>query len=592
MSARITPLPAQSPSPSRPRLEIVKSAVADRSLKGLRVAFWILGLLLALGQAWAYRYATSTDSIAYLDMSDGVMRGGDWHRLINGTWSPLYPVLVGVFRRLFNIQPGGEIVAVHLLNIAIFAIAFLSFEFFLRALLLRRDQTFAAGHRDGSLLLPQWTIVAFAYSLFLWGAIAGISLDLLRPDMLMSCFLYLAVGMLLDLAGRAARWADYLLLGSLLGFAYLAKAAMLPIGALALMISLVVVKNRRAALKMTAVAGGLVLLIGSAYFVPLSLARGRVTLGESGAYNYLMHVDRTRLASWYPVNPVNSPEVLRQPATQIFSSPPAFAFKSGPFSTYPLRYEPSRWLEGLNPKFSLSRQLRATYANFVDFRDSAHPPLLLVLALIALAFFVPRRRALEAARCAWPVALIGLTGCAMYLLVHVESRYTAAFIVLFFCAVLPLLQEVSLKPARSIVAVAVPIFVVYLLYPAVSRTFSAFEAAIHASNDDALAAEQLHRMGVEPGDYLGRISGSREDLSIERIARAEIVDEVDFTRVPEFWSSPVEVQNQVLRALVANGATAVIATKPQLSETDRSDWKRLAASDYWVWVPAGAENAR
>ena len=49
----------------------------------LRLVFWILGLSLACAQAWVYRYQTSADSISYLDMSDGIMPGGDWHRLIN-----------------------------------------------------------------------------------------------------------------------------------------------------------------------------------------------------------------------------------------------------------------------------------------------------------------------------------------------------------------------------------------------------------------------------------------------------------------------------------------------------------------------------
>jgi len=48
----------------------------------LRLVFWILGLSLACAQAWVYRYQTSADSISYLDMSDGIMPGGDWHRIV------------------------------------------------------------------------------------------------------------------------------------------------------------------------------------------------------------------------------------------------------------------------------------------------------------------------------------------------------------------------------------------------------------------------------------------------------------------------------------------------------------------------------
>jgi len=70
----------------------------------LRAAFWGVGILLAVGQAWISRYQVSPDSISYLDMSNGVLPGSDWHRLINGVWSPLYPAILGVFRRVFNIS--------------------------------------------------------------------------------------------------------------------------------------------------------------------------------------------------------------------------------------------------------------------------------------------------------------------------------------------------------------------------------------------------------------------------------------------------------------------------------------------------------
>jgi len=80
-------------------------------LAALRIGFWGIGIFLAAAQAWIFRYQVTADSISYLDMSDGVFPGNDWHRLINGVWSPLYPFLLGVFRRIFDISAPNEIVA-------------------------------------------------------------------------------------------------------------------------------------------------------------------------------------------------------------------------------------------------------------------------------------------------------------------------------------------------------------------------------------------------------------------------------------------------------------------------------------------------
>jgi hypothetical protein len=59
------------------------------SRPALRFGFWCVGIFLAAMQAWIRRYDVSADSISYLDMSDAVMPGEDWHRLVNGVWSPL-----------------------------------------------------------------------------------------------------------------------------------------------------------------------------------------------------------------------------------------------------------------------------------------------------------------------------------------------------------------------------------------------------------------------------------------------------------------------------------------------------------------------
>jgi hypothetical protein len=262
-----------------------------------------VGILLAAAQAWVFRFYTSADSVSYLDMSDGMLRDSDWHRLINGIWSPLYPFLVGLARRIFPVSAANEIPEAHLVNIGFFIFAFVCFEFFLQRAASRVRMFQRASAKPGVLVFPPlWAYLSLAYTLFLWGSISEISLRSLRPDMLMSGFLYLAVGMLLYMQGSPARWKSYLLLGAVLGIGFLAKAAMLPIGTLILVATLFEVEEWRPAVKMVTAAFALMMVISGLYFVPLSRARGRLTLGESGAFNYLLHVDLARPA-WYLQDP-------------------------------------------------------------------------------------------------------------------------------------------------------------------------------------------------------------------------------------------------------------------------------------------------
>jgi len=54
----------------------------------------------------------------------------------------------------------------------------------------------------------------------------------------------------------------------------------------------------------------------------------------------------------------------------------------------------------------------------------------------------------------------------------------------------------------------------------------------------------------------------------------------------DFWKAPIETQRQILDLFTSNGAKAVIATRPQLTDANKLEWERLASSQYWVWLPS------
>lgn len=581
MSARSSAVPAVLGN--RSTLQIGSRSPAHVSW--VRLTFWTLGIVLASAQAWVYRYQTSADSISYLDMSDGVMPGNDWHRLINRTWNPLYPFLLGCFRRVFGISADQEIVAAHLLNIGFFLLAFVCFEIFLKSL-QRRAQTFVS-ESSGLPVLPSWVHVSIAYSLFLWGSISAISLGYLRPDMLLSILLYLAAAILLNMSGRNASWKHYLILGLVMGVGFLAKAAMWPIAALILIISLFVVADWRPALKMAVSAFALVFMIGSLYFVSLSHSVGKITLGETGAYNYLVHVDRAGPGEgWYLENPGKGSGTFLHPPLRIFSSPPAYAFGQETLVTHPLRFDPAWWMEGVRPRINLKRQIGEIYASLIDLCWSLRWLLPVVAYVIVMILLTSGNAVLRRTARMWPILLIGVAGCGMYSVVHVEARYVAAFVVMFWCAVLVALQEMPPRIKRPWLAAATIVVVATLLLPLALNVYLKYFQFGRGPNAEAIAAAELKTFGIRTGDHVGRISSLVTDLAIERIARVEVVAEVDFGFANDFWKAPIETQRQILDLFTANGATAVIATRPQLTDANKLEWERLASSQYWVWSPS------
>src|SRR5262249_39293531 len=266
------------------------------------------------------------------------------------------------------------------------------FEFLLSAIIRRSSWYQAAPENQSSFQAPTWIFILLSYSLFLWTSIDAIGLEYLRPDMLLACFVFVAAAMLLNMQGRPATCIEYLKLGAVSVVGFLAKGEMFPLGCLFLIVSFFMVENWRPAVKMATAAFALAVLIGSLYFVPLSRAVGKPTLGRSGAYNYLVHVDRAGSGEgWYMENPGKGTGEFSHPPTRLWSSLPAYAFDYPAPVTHPLRFDPSYWMEGVQPRFSLKRQIGETYASLIDLCRSLRW-LSGVVLLISMMFVLGQRR--------------------------------------------------------------------------------------------------------------------------------------------------------------------------------------------------------
>jgi hypothetical protein len=334
---------------------------------------------------------------------------------------------------------------------------------------------------------------------------------------------------------------------------------------------------------MAAVSLGLLLLIGSLYFVPLSLQRGYFTMGESARLNYVVHVDAASPA-WYLQNPGGASGTFSRPPTRIFSDPAAYAFAAPLPVTHPLRFDPSYWIAGVRPRFTFRLQLETLKLNlyFIKLR-------LLDLRVVAgvvflLAFFCSWKQIVDAAARAWPVWVIGFAGCSMYAVVNVEPRYIAAFLALFWFGIFlgfPLPRQTASRAALLIVLAMVFAF----LLPMARRTYAERVHFPH-SNADAEAAQALASLGVNPGDSIARISPLVSDFGVERVLRVTIAAEVDYAYATQFWMAPIATQQDLLDAFTAQGVKAVIATSPKLSSGNAAEWTRLGSTQYWVWLPS------
>src|SRR5260370_6842303 len=115
----------------------------------------------------------------------------------------------------------------HLLNFVLFLLALASFEVFFRRLLSVIMVFYPqAGDNESQ---PEWAWWMLGYTAFLVCTLRLITLGSDSPDMALAAVLFLATGVLIELAQSDRTALHYGFLGLVLGVGYLAKGVMLPL---------------------------------------------------------------------------------------------------------------------------------------------------------------------------------------------------------------------------------------------------------------------------------------------------------------------------------------------------------------------------
>jgi hypothetical protein len=558
----------------------------DRShaFRTLRATAWVLGVAAALAQAIVYRDWVNADSTSYLDMSDGVTTG-EWSRLVNATWSPLYPALVGVVR-LFSSSPAWDFPAAHLINFLSFLFAFAAFEYLLRALLPDRGDAVA----DGPAPLPPLLLTAVGYALFLWASIGMTSLMKPTPDLLMSAFLYLAVGLLLRIGAGRDDARTCALLGVVLGLGYLAKAFMFPLGIVMLGMTLLFGGSVAQRVRRPSIAGAVMLLVAAPYIVAVSTLAGHPTFGDAGKVVHLTYVDHANPPGFWTWRNDASGR-LERPARRIFSNPTVYAFpQSAPSVTRSVWYDPALGARGLRTGFRLWSQVEAVRASLRVYRDVVLETAALLVAIVLLAVAARGRGVVAAIGTAWPAWVTSVAALAAYALIHVETRYIGPLFLMLWLALL-----VGFRPARplppTLTRAAAVVIVLNL----------AIITGIYARRDyddnrgktelgDLEAGRALNALGIAPGSRVARINYVVAD-GWARLGRVSIIAEVQRSHVDAFWKAAPDVRRQVLDSLAATGARAAVAHLQPKYGALSEGWVPLGRSQYAAYLLAPPREA-
>ena len=528
----------------------------------LRRALRILVILVAALQSVVYWPAIDPDGIAYLDFSDHILEG-DRAAFSNGYWSPGFPLLLSLIRLVVGTGPEHDALAMRVAVLISFLLALLAFEYLLRA--LRQTNAAVTG-----------SFTVFAYSLFLWAAHNLNTLSNTRPDLLMSACVFAVAALVLQIerqpAGSTTR--DFILIGLLLGVGYLFKAVMFVLGVvwLGLLAWRFGRQRQRPLAWMTLVFA----LIAAPMVAVLSARMNRFTFGETGRLNYAWYVNGvTTGAHWRGQEPGSG--TPRHPTRLIFADPAAFEFASPVQGTYPVWSDPSYWTEGIRVRLDADRQVRVLASHVPHFLREIGPLLLLMLPLIVL-----QRRALRR-RLTTINILIALIGIGFYMVVHLEARLIAGFVVLLVlcaAAVLVSAETSALRRASLLLVWAGSLYfgaeVAHAGWYGVSRYLNGDRP--HGYMMPVLGA--LQQLGLEKGSAIASV-GYTFDSPYARRGRFRIIAEVPASGRARFWEITPAARAALLQRFAASGARAVVTD--QITDGCRAEgWQVVPGSHHCV----------
>jgi 4-amino-4-deoxy-L-arabinose transferase-like glycosyltransferase len=565
-----------------------------------RLRFWALAVILAIGliRDWVGRYSIDPDGICYLDLGDAFFHR-KWFDAVNGYWSPLYSWLLGAAMFFGKPSRQWEFPLVHVVNFLIYLAALAGFEFFLRSLLPVAPEGVASDAAAGTSVaaFSRASLLALGYSLFLWTSLDLIGVWGVSPDLCVAGLVYVIAGLLLRIRAKSSM-SLFLILGVVLGLAYLTKAVMFPLGFAFIAIGFFAVPRgkRRSYVLVTTLA---FLAVSAPWLVALSRAKGRFDFGDSGRLNYSALVSPGgRNLNWQGDPPGSGVPV--HTTRQIHTNPPVFEFATPVGGSYPPSYDPSYWDEGRRVTIEIGAQWRVIKEHLLLYsglllRDQ--PGLLAVVLALVLAGGVATRKAILAN---WPLFLISLTACGLYILVHVETRFVAAYVSIFWLAILagirrgvPGYISVSASSDQSraddagsnsrgelVEYLALAAVVTILLSVADGTVRAVREGGPYSARGQIAVADGLNQEGLRQGDRVA-VVGDGNWFYWPRLGGFKIVSAVIAVDAPTFWGQTQEQKEGVYHLFAGTGAKVLVTAGP-LSAEAGSGWRRIGTTAYYV----------
>src|SRR5215813_5619321 len=561
--------------------------------KTVVTSLWAIAAVLGLSQTWSWRYYIEPDGVSYIEIAHAYLRR-DFAHAVNAYWSPLYSWLLALVLSLAHVPEYWEASTVHLVNFFSYLLALASFAFFFRELTSLLDAS-TDDSTGEPLSRTRWAWNVLGYTLFAFAALQLVGVGIDQPDLLVMAAALAATGLLIRTKRGVARPAAYFALGATLAAGYLAKAVMFPLAFVFLFSSLFAGGNWKRSAPRTAMALLTFLLAASPWILTLSKAKGRLTFGDTGRLNYAFYVNGlVDHPYWHGETPgLGTPT---HSGRRLNDLPPVEEVAGPGPGSYALWYDPTYWFDGVRPHFDWRGQLRVLTTSLGQYFHMLSAQKGIATAFFALAFFSGWKGTWPKELAGlWPVWLPAVGTLLVYGLVHVETRFLGAAIIILWCCLfaairLPVSEWSPRLSASSLLAASVAIAV--SMSAGLARDLRAL--VTRQTHREWQVAQELKRLGVDPGDAVALLGHEGHPKAIDyywaHLGQVRVVAEIPSAGVAAFWTADPADRLQLLGLLSQTGATALIAgTPPPVSQVGA--WRALGSTGYYAILLAPYKSA-
>jgi hypothetical protein len=491
--------------------------------------------------AWMGRNGMNPDGISYIDMADAAVKG-DSSALVSSYWSPAYPALIAIWLRIVRPPPAAEFTAVHLLNFLIFLVVIWAF----------------------TRLISRWSdavLVSMGFSTFLVLMMGLIRLRLVTPDLLVAGFVLLAATLCFRIFEPGCGARPYVSLGVVLGLGSYAKAPVFPAGLI--LLGLLFLWPGDPGRRKKTLFALLSFLLAAAPLIALQSHRaGKLTIGESGHLNYLWHINGLqKYTGWTgpaPNGPAPNGRPLHPPRV-LSAHPLALEFATPVGGTFPLWFDPAYWYDGASIRFGVGQfdAIRNTWdedRKMLRSMSTLITGALLLFVLLVWQGKVPRVSGANLCLLIWSSSV-----CGMFLLVHIEGRYVAGFLTVFWVIVFERLGS-AMEPRIRNAVYGLAMLAILIQIGGYLRW--ADQKPVREGDAKYLElGDALRQEGIQRGDGLA-IVGRWED---SKVSAAHYIGANVIAVIPDvdgFWGMNTADRDRLTSELARIGSKALVASPP------------------------------